>query len=295
MTYGRIMKWGALGSVGAVVAVVAGYFYQVRKPPAANSWYVALGSSYAAGLGLGPRAPGSPVVSRRSINGYPQQLARLLRVPSFTDMTSSGSTVRHVMYGGQMMLGPQIDALGPETRLVTLTAGGNDVGYIGDLTAMAYRNGGGVLGAAIGAFWKGAKPVAERDFVSLDEKLRATLRKIARRSPHARIVVVTYPTILPGQGTCPSIGLTEEQAALMRTVGEKLAQTTRAVGTGATIVDMAVLSAGHDACSKAPWVNGFEPETGASFHPTLQGARATAKAIKNVVGSVSPTAAAGLH
>ncbi len=157
MNYKRALKWGAFASAGAVTAIVGGCVYQVRASPPSNSWYVALGSSYAAGLGLGSRAPGSPVVTQRSVNGYPQQLARLLNIPSFTDMTSSGSTVQHVLRGRQMMLGPQIDALGPDTRLVTLTAGGNDIGYVGDLTAMAYHNRGGTVGSAVGMFWKGAK------------------------------------------------------------------------------------------------------------------------------------------
>lgn len=279
MNYGRVLKWGALTGAGAAIAVVAGCVYQVRNPPVANGWYVALGSSYAAGLGMGPRAPGSPVVSQRSINGYPQQLARLLKVPSFTDMTSSGATVRHVLHGGQMMLGPQIDALGADTRLVTLTAGGNDVGYVGDLIAMASG--------------KGVEPATARDFATLEGSLRATLREIRERSPKARIVVVTYPAILPDRGTCPSVGITEEQAAPMRAVAEKLARTTRAAaaGAGATIVDMAALSRGHNACGKVPWVNGFKPGTGAGFHPTRAGAQATAQTIGRVIGRVSPKAA----
>jgi lysophospholipase L1-like esterase len=285
MNYRRVVKWTALTGAAGAIAVVAGCVYRVRRKPSANSWYVALGSSYAAGLGLGPREPGSPVVSQRSINGYPQQLARLLKAPSFTDMTSSGSTVLHILHRGKMMLGPQIDALGPDTRLVTLTAGGNDVGYVGDLTAMAYRNGGGAIGAVLGMFWKKAKPAAERDFTSLDRNLRVTLREIHRRSPNARIVVVTYPNILPEHSTCLSIGITNEQVSLMRAVGERLARTTRdaAADAGAILVDMAVLSAGHDACSQVPWVNGFKPKIGTTFHPTLAGAIATAEAIRSVI------------
>ncbi|MGI4944149.1 MAG: SGNH/GDSL hydrolase family protein [Janthinobacterium lividum] len=285
LNYRLILKWGASAGAGLIVVGAAGLVHQVRTPPIANSYYVALGSSYAAGLGLGSRASGSPIVSQRSINGYPQQLARLLKVPSFTDMTSSGSTVRHVLHGGQMMLGPQINALGPDTRLVTLTAGGNDIGYVGDLIAMAYRNKGGVIGAAVGAFWKGAKPVGDRDFPALDANLRATLDEIGKRSPRAQIFVVTYPAILPSTGTCPTVGVTEGEATLMRSVGDLLAQMTRdaAASMGATVVDMAVLSLGHDACSKEPWVNGFKPITGADFHPTFAGAQATAHALAKAI------------
>ncbi|UVO53648.1 SGNH/GDSL hydrolase family protein [Sphingomonas sp. SUN039] len=273
--------WLLLFLAGVVFLGGASLVKQMRTPPVTNSAYVALGSSYAAGLGLGPRAPGSPIVSGRTVNGYPQQLARLLKVPSFSDMSSSGSTVQHVLHGGQMLLGPQIDALGPDTRLVTLTAGGNDVGYVGDLTAMAYANRGGVVGVLVGVFWKGAKPLAERKFSELESNLTATLAEIRKRSPRARIVVVTYPTILPDSGTCATLGISKEQADLMRAVGVKLAEATRtaAIKAGVITVDMASRSQGHDACSSDPWVNGFRPKAGADFHPTLAGARATAQAV----------------
>lgn len=197
-------------------------------------------------------------------------------------MTSSGATVRQVLLGGQMLLGPQVDALGPDTRLVTLTAGGNDVGYVGDLVALATRNRGGLVGAVIGRVWKGAKPAAERDFAALRNTLGATLAEIARRSPRARIIVATYPAILPPHGTCPALGLTADETALMRGVADQLAETTREIAArhGATVVDMAAVSVGHDACSAEPWTNGFRPGTGgASFHPTFAGAAATARAV----------------
>ena len=82
------------------------------------------------------------------------------------------------MRGGQVFLGPQIDALGPDTQLVTLTIGGNDIDYVGDLTFMAFRNRGGFTGALAGLVWSGAKPVQDRKFGKLQRDLIATLREI---------------------------------------------------------------------------------------------------------------------
>jgi lysophospholipase L1-like esterase len=185
-------------------------------------------------------------------------------------------------------LGPQIDALGPDTKLVTLTGGGNDVGYVGDLTMMAFGNRGGLKGWLLGLFWKGAKTASERDFAGLEHNLVALLAEIRRRSPNARIVVATYPAILPEAGTCEKIGITAAQADLMRPVAARLAEVTRvsAAAVGAVVVDMATLSAGHDACSAEPWVNGIAPDTGAPFHPTLAGAMATARAIADAPDGV---------
>lgn len=271
-------------SIGAFVVAlltIALLFHQGRQRPDMNSEYVALGSSFAAGLGLGPRVPGSPIVCQRSVNGYPQQLARMTGL-SLTDMSCSGATASHVLRGGQVFLGPQIDALGPRTRLVTMTAGGNDIGYVGDLTAMAYRRRGGVAGFLVGRFWNGAQPVAERKFDQLRANLVATLGEIRRRAPQARIFMVTYPVIVPPKGTCTGLGINEDEAALMRSVGVRLAEVTReaAQEAGVTVIAMDQLSASHDACAASAWVNGAEPEHGAPFHPTLAGARATAELIK---------------
>jgi hypothetical protein len=207
----------------------------------------------------------------------------MLNVPSFADMTSSGATIRQVLNGGQMYLGPQIDALGPDTRLVTLTAGGNDVSYVGDLVFLAYRNRKNIVGHLLRYFWKGPKSDEARDFPTLRADFDATLSEIRRRSPRARIIVATYPQILPDGAACIQLGLTDAQIMQMRPVGERLAEITRtaALAGGAIIVDMSKLSGGHDVCSPTPWVNGPFPEkgAGAAFHPTLSGAKATAEAI----------------
>ena len=268
----------------AILAVLLGIgllYYQGRQRPDTGSEYVALGSSYAAGLGLGSRAPGSPIICQRSVNGYPQQLARLTGL-SLTDMSCSGATASHVLRGGQVFLGPQIDALGLGTRLVTWTAGGNDIAYVGDLTAMAYHKRGGVVGYLVGKFWGGAQSVADRRFEQLRADLLTTLHEVRRRAPQARIFVVTYPVILPPSGTCQGLSIDEDDAAMMRQVGLRLAEVTReaAQEAGATVIDMDQLSVGHDACGPIAWVNGAAPKHGAPFHPTLAGARATAELIK---------------
>ena len=268
------------------VAIIGPVIAQQPHSPTTNAYYVALGSSFAAGFGLGPPVPGSPAVSRRSSNGYPQQLARLLQVTSFTDMTSSGSTMAQVLHGGQEGLGPQVDALGPDTMLVTLTAGGNDIHYVGDLMKMAERQPGSGDGQPTHSLPSDVvRPATVQELAVLRTTFDETLHEIARRSPKARIVVVTYPLILPRTGTCLRLGLTDDEVDAMRTVGDRLAQVTRAaaLAANATVVDMATLSAGHDACAVMPWVNGHNPKVGAPFHPTLAGAKATANAVAQAI------------
>ncbi len=276
----RLTKAALMLLLLGLLIVLAVLYYQGKQAPRANSPYVALGSSFAAGLGLGARETGSPFICQRSVNGYPKQIARMTGL-LLTDMSCSGATTHHVVRGGQVFLGPQIDAIGPATRLITLTAGGNDIAYIGDLTAMAYQRQGGITGFLIGQFWKGAKPVDNRDFATLRSDLVSTLRKIRGRAPKAQIIVVTYPAILPETGTCSQLGIDAAQADMMRPVALRLADVTRSAAkeAGATVVDMATLSKDHDACTTQPWANGSAPTQGVAFHPTLAGTKATAAQI----------------
>ena len=282
------MKATAIGITGIASALaVAGLsvlVVQGRHSPNRTAQYVALGSSFASGFGLGPRLQGSPYACLKSSNGYPQQLARMLNL-SLADMTCSGATTTHVLHGGQYFQGPQVDALSNNTQLVTLTTGGNDVSYIGDLTFLAARSRRGVTGSLLRLWPKKLAPAENRAFPKLGQELLATLRKIRRRAPHAQIVVVTYPAVLPPSGTCPKLGINDADAALMRQVGNLLAQVTHASAqeAGVSVVDMASLSAGHDACAAMPWVNGAAPAQGARFHPTLAGASATAAAIRKIL------------
>lgn len=270
-----------VGTVMTLLAIgIALVLVQGRRAPEGDPVYVAMGSSFAAGIGLGPRVPGSPILCMRTINSYPRQLARLLDMP-IVDVTSSGATTRHVLHGGQYFQRAQIDALGPDTRLVTLTCGGNDIGYVGDLSFLAARQTKTLLGWLLRRLWRGPKSAQQRDYDRLREDIIAVVAQVRRRSPGARMVLVTYPTILPPSGTCDCLGLSAAEVAAMREVGQSLADATKAAATesGALLVDIQQLSAEHHACASAPWVNGWHKPAGTRFHPTLSGAREIAAAV----------------
>jgi len=272
--------------------VLAVLFWQAQRKPTGWPQYVALGSSYAAGIGLGEHVPSSPIVCQRTLNSYPQQLARLRNL-SLVDMTCSGATTKHVLAGRQVFLGPQLDGLTQDTELVTITIGGNDVGYVGDLSFLARSKSKSLTGQAMKLFFKGPKTPEQRDYAGLRDGLISILHEIRRRSPRAQIVVVTYPVILPPQGTCTKLGISAAEAEMMRVVGERLAEVTRdAAGqNNSSLVDMQQLGVGHDVCASDPWVNGWLNVVGTPFHPNLAGAKATADAIAYVLGAQSQRSA----
>lgn len=272
---------GLIAILAMTLSALAVLILQGKRKPSTSGQYVALGSSFAAGIGLGPREPGSPLVCMRSTNGYPQQLARMTGL-ALVDMTCSGSTTEHVLHGGQVFLGPQLAAIGANTQLVTITSGGNDVGYIGDLMFAAGR--GGPLAKLL---WKGPKSLKQRDFAKVGENLARIVDEIRRRAPAAKIVVVSYPAVLPPQGTCGILGVDARMADLAREVAARLRDTTRTAAerSGALLVDMAAVGVDHHVCSASPWVNGATPPEGTPFHPNAAGAKAAAEEVFKAVFS----------
>lgn len=262
------------------LAILVTFVYQARMTPQTDGEYVALGSSFSAGLGLGEHTSGSPTVCMRSINSYPQQLARMLDY-SLMDMSCSGATIKNVWHGGQAFLGPQIDAIGPNTKLVTLTAGGNDVNYVGDLGMLAYRYRIDLIKKFMGFRWN----VEDKEFSQLERDMTDVLKEITRRAPSASVVLVTYPTLLPPIGNCVQTGISDEEAVLMRKVAKKFSEVQRAAALTANVilVEMEGVSIGHDICSQKPWVNGPSPTSGAPFHPTYLGAEGVADQVNLIL------------
>ena len=76
--------------------------------------------------------PGSPRRAGRSTRNYAGLVAAALDI-DLIDVTYSGATTAHILRDRQNGAPPQIEALdgrGAPTVLVTITIGGNDVGYV---------------------------------------------------------------------------------------------------------------------------------------------------------------------
>lgn len=245
----------------------------------AGARYVALGSSFASGLGL------PPVVDEgcgRSAGNYPRIVADALQL-ELIDMSCFGARLENVEYAPQEAgdtRPAQLDAVTPDTAVVTLTIGGNDVGYtrvLGDQACSARAECPGISADEDGV---------RSELETIGDKLAVTLDTIAAKAPDATVLLVTYPQIVPSSGaTCAMIALTAEQARFSATAGARLDRAFRdaATRTGARLVDSYRASEGHSACSAdEPWVTGYLPHTPAgpaAFHPTASGMRAQAELV----------------
>ncbi|MFE4718766.1 GDSL-type esterase/lipase family protein, partial [Streptomyces sp. NPDC056728] len=94
------------------------------RQEAAPVRYVALGDSYSSGLGIPDEVDSN---CGRSNSNYPSLVAGALNAAGVTDVTCAGADTSD-MAGPQDSTPPQLDALRPDTTLVTLGIGGNDLG-----------------------------------------------------------------------------------------------------------------------------------------------------------------------
>lgn len=258
--------------------------------PASSQWtsakYVAMGSSFAAGPGIPDYYEATPAPCYRSSQNYAHQLAARLQL-SLTDVSCSGATTAHLT-GPRGPIPPQLDALTPDTRLVTLTIGGNDLGYIGGLTAASCAGLMKETGVEADCLPLMVMP-AERTFADLAQRMDAIAKDIRRRAPQARLVFVDYLAVLPETGACPATPLDEINADAARYTARRLAEITRTVAgqNNASIVTASEFSKGHDACSADPWMHGYPrpgaPIQGALYHPNAKGMTAVADALENLL------------
>jgi lysophospholipase L1-like esterase len=277
----------------SLVCAVGGYlWFQARKMPAGAPEYVAMGSSFAAGPGIASRTSDSPSFCAQSDHNYAHQLAQAKHY-SLIDMSCGGATSEHILRGGQIFQGAQVRAVTEVSRLATITIGGNDISYLGNLIALGCGPQTSWLLRLFGACHAASDSSVDAGFQRLSRNLRAIGAEIHRRSASARIIVINYPVILPPQGTCSRLGLSAAAADKMRTIASRLDETTReaAQAIHAELLDAAALSVGHDACSAQPWVTGANPGgLSAPLHPNLAGMTAIAQALDVMISNGPLTA-----
>jgi lysophospholipase L1-like esterase len=254
-----------------------------RAPIPAGSRYVAMGSSFAAGPGIAPRAPASSRRAGRSSGNYAHLVARALGL-DLHDVTYSGATTGDVLRPSAAGQPAQLESVTPDTRLVTMTAGGNDVGYLPRLTLASLpwplRALPGVK-ARVAGF--GDPAATDERFAQLEDNLAQIGRRLRDRAPACRVLFVDYLTILPPDGDDRGGPPPAKIAEWGRAIAARLATTTRAAAQagGFEYVAASAASAEHHAWSSAPWTRRFHLSLrgGAPYHPDAAGMAAVAQLV----------------
>lgn len=257
--------------------------------------YVALGSSYAAnGSSVGNFLCG------RAPDNYAHLVAEQLGLV-LTDATCSGATIDNIVGTPQVhytgaRIAPQIEAVQPDTDLVTVTIGGNDVRYVSTMflrSCSIDRSGFDALPAppALRAAIEGAlcsgtvdRQAIQTALSGLTDELTGMVDAIRQRAPHAQIVFVDYFTVLPQSGKpCEGVPLGKEDQKYILEIARQLQVASKhaAQHSGAELVELSKYSRSHDACSAEPWVKGWDLSGTVSgnagpYHPNSAGVHAAA-------------------
>jgi lysophospholipase L1-like esterase len=178
-------------SVLSIAAVAVSMLVGMPAASAATVNYVALGDSYSSGVGAG----GESGSCSRSANAYPQLWANGHAPTSFQFVACSGAKTTDVSAN-------QLSALNSSTTLVSMTIGGNDVGFssimidcnlYGDSTCVNEIN--------------AAENTARTQLPGWLDTLYSQIRA---RAPSAKVVVLSYPRFYDlSAWWCPGLSSTK--------------------------------------------------------------------------------------
>lgn len=279
----------ALVAAGALAGCSTATEPAADEPPPPLD-YVALGDSAAAGP-LIPESTGVPGCLQSDSN-YPHVLSALLDTTTFVDASCSGARSENLVSEEQSTnSGPiplQIDALSPETDLVTITIGGNDVDLVSTARSCINFSPEPEGTSCADTLTAGGTDVIAEAIDAAAPEWGEVFEAIGERAPNAELLVVGYGTyVQPGgcYGTQPVWARDADylQASIDR-MNDALAR--EAEEHGAQFVDVAEVSVGHDACA-APeerYLEGVIPANPAApLHPTAAGMAAFAEEVEGAL------------
>ncbi len=247
-----------MGVAAALVMATLGLSGTPAQAAAPSGEYVALGDSYASGVGAGSYSGGTCL---RSAKSYPQRLVKKEPGLKLKDATCSGATIADVR-------DKQLASLSSNTKLVTLTVGGNDAQF---RTLVEY-----CLTQSDFMCESGTSMVNHFARNQMVDQLAALYGDIKKRAPQARIIVLGYPWLVEKTGSCGVIDLSADRRTWMNGTVDAVAEgTTKAAGkAGVEYLDMRFMFGfgNHGACGSSPWINGVNlANPTETFHPNATG------------------------
>jgi lysophospholipase L1-like esterase len=256
--------------------------------------YVALGDSFSSGEGNPPFTPPSDAASGCHRSTYAAYSVLVRQDPTFprgspplTFVACSGAVMKEVFETGRDGERPQINSVGRGTDLVTMTVGGNDMGFPAILAwCLAVRPCTGTFVAPWG-----------EDVIS--NKIRSLYPEFKRRYETLRagtdgsIYILGYPQLFPeapsaGQQACIGTMFAPEDLPWFRARTRELNDTIQkaALAAGVRYVDVETAfeddaADNHELCAANAWViNPLDRENGDSwFHPNQFGQEAFYRAL----------------
>jgi len=280
--------------VSLLTALIAALFVPTATAAPKYRNYVSLGDSFVSGPFI-PLPRLDPLSCFKSTQNYPSVVARELGIADFTDISCGGAQTKDMFTAQSGIPGQstaQLDALKPDTDLVTVSIGGNDIGFMDIILTCAGKSLLDPNGAPCKANY--GDELGQRVDATAP-KVAAVLNGIKQRSPKARIVVVAYLRILPPSGGCwPIVPISKGDVPYLDNVQKQLNGMlgAQAKAAGATFVNPYDISLGRDTCA-APWdkwVEGIIPTSPAfPVHPNVNGMAAVGEQVAAALAGTDST------
>jgi len=219
--------------------------------------YVALGDSFSSGVGTGSYTLSSSC--KRSVYAYPSLVQQQRPNTALTFVACSGATTTDLMAS-------QIQAVTPDTAIVTVTIGGNDIGFANLISQCT-------LGECSAALDATRASLA----TTLNPRLDTVYTAIRSQAAFgAKVVVLGYPSEFTSAGCFGTLGIsaTERTKANQLAVALDNVIAARATDPAYAFTYKSALApfAPHAVCTSSPWLNGLNLfNTTESYHPNRNG------------------------
>jgi lysophospholipase L1-like esterase len=256
---------------------------------------LALGDSYSSGEGAGDYEPGTDTTEdscHRSRHAWPTLLAEERRLKSLPSLACSGALVGDVLAGrpadqtdqAERQLS-QIGRIQGDPDLITITIGGNDLGFAKVLEDCIFHD-------CVRDYHRPTGDLIDHAIDDLAGQLPDVYDAVQAAAPRARIVVVDYPKLFPDsdpQNPTPNCAarnlITPEEGNYLNREGQRadVAILDAAREAGVSGIDVSTALQGHElTCSGPQFINHVHGQlqlVKASFHPTADGQERIAAAV----------------
>lgn len=283
------------------------------NPGISGNQYVALGDSFSSGEGNPPFDAWTDYDGvnecHRSNAAYPRLLAAdgSLGLNLVDFAACSGATTSNVLNGGtgggSWGAPPQVNALSSATDVVTITIGGNDVGFKDFAYACLFPI--NVTTGVCDEFTDIYDDTMDKITNELPAKLEATYEALLQKAPNAQIYVVGYPHLAPiktisdpFEQTCGGLydefpnnwGDARAARDVVDAINGVIASKVAAVNTNHSTSRLVYVDTttgaflGHDACSSTSYFNGIDyVNSEYSVHPNGGGHSAYYSDVKDAI------------
>jgi lysophospholipase L1-like esterase len=242
---------------GAVLLVVAAaaIFFAAAGRAAAGDTYAALGDSYSSGVGTASYTLNSSC--KRGVYAYPYLWTQRHPGTSLTFVACSGAKTSD-------LLANQIQAVTSSTTLVTMTVGGNDIGFANLIYQCTLSD----CSAALDS----TRANLESTLGGRLDQVYTTVK--SRAALGAKIIVLGYPRVFSAASCFGTFGITSTERTKANALADSLDQViaTHASADGVRYKSAIGAFTGHTVCSSSPWLNGLNLlNTTESYHPNRAG------------------------